>query len=150
MKNHITMGFAEPADIDEMIKLLEQLFEIEEDFHADYDKQRKGLEMIMNNSSSQLFIIKENGNVIGMCSIQELISTAEGGKSGLIEDLVIDKKYRGMGIGTQFMAFLVNYAKEKGYKRLQLLADRNNTPAINFYSKEKWNSTNLFALINKI
>jgi len=150
MSSKIEMGFAKPEEIEDMIVLVEQLFSIEKDFVSDSEKQRTGMKMIMEHPDNQLFVVRDNGRLIGMCSMQVLISTAEGGKSGLIEDLVIDNNYRQMGIGSKFMEFLVNYAKEKGYKRLQLLADRDNTPALNFYKKENWASTNLCGLMYKV
>ena len=40
-----------------------------------------------------------DGAVRGMCTVQLVISTAEGGLAGLVEDLVVDRTYRGQGIG---------------------------------------------------
>lgn len=147
MNSEITFGFAKPEDIDSMVILLDQLFEIEEDFESDPEKQKTGLRMILDHNASRLFVVKDGSRVVGMCSVQELISTAEGGKAGLIEDLVIDKNYRQQGLGSKFMKHLTDYAKESGYKRLQLLADKDNTPAINFYARENWKTTNLFGLM---
>jgi len=39
-----------------------------------------------------------------MCSIQILISTAEGGKVALLEDLVVAENFRNMGIGTKLLS----------------------------------------------
>ncbi len=81
-----------------------------------------------------------------MCSVQILISTAKGGKVGLVEDVVVSKNYQGHGVGRTLMSAIDNYAKELGLSRLQLLADTDNHPAIGFYTNMGWVHTNLICL----
>lgn len=42
--------------------------------------------------------------IVGMATIQTLISTAEGGRVGLVEDVVVDESFRGKGIGKLLLA----------------------------------------------
>jgi GNAT superfamily N-acetyltransferase len=84
--------------------------------------------------------------IIGMCSAQLLISTAEGGWKTLIEDVVVKEEYRGQGIGKKMLAFIADWAKSQGAKRLDLLADSYNTNGLKFYDKLQWKKTNLIAL----
>jgi GNAT superfamily N-acetyltransferase len=42
-----------------------------------------------------------------------------------------------------------DWARERGVKRLELLADRNNSPALEFYRKLNWQSTQLICLHKK-
>jgi len=87
--------------------------------------------------------------VVGMCSLQMLLSTAEGSPAGLLEDLVVSKSYRGHGIGGRLLAVMENRAIANGAKRLQLLADKKNSPALHFYGKRKWQQTQLICLRKK-
>jgi len=87
-----------------------------------------------------------DNKVLGMCTVQTLISTAEGGPVGLLEDLVVAAEFRHQGIGAKLLVEAVNWAECQGLKRLQLLADKNNLPALNFYQKQGWNSTQLVCL----
>jgi ribosomal protein S18 acetylase RimI-like enzyme len=87
-----------------------------------------------------------DNKVLGMCTVQTLISTAEGGPVGLLEDLIVATDFRNQGIGAKLLAEAVNWAECQGLKRLQLLADKNNLPALNFYQKQGWNSTQLACL----
>ncbi len=84
--------------------------------------------------------------VVGMCTIQTLISTAEGGQVGLLEDLVVAAGFRHQGIGSKLLAETVNWAECQGLKRLQLLADKNNLSALGFYKNQGWLSTELICL----
>ena len=99
----IVIDTAKKEDIEDMINLLKQLFEIEKDFTPNYEKQKRGLELLLDREDAVIFVARYNGKVVGMCSIQILISTAEGGKVGLLEDLVVDENFRGKGIGTELL-----------------------------------------------
>lgn len=87
-----------------------------------------------------------------MCSIQTLISTAEGGKVGILEDLIVDKDFREKSIGSKLLSEVEKYCKENNILRLTLLADKDNKGAVGFYNSKNWKFTNLIVLrkfINK-
>jgi GNAT superfamily N-acetyltransferase len=84
-----------------------------------------------------------------MASIQTLISTAEGGPVGLVEDVVVAKSWRGRGIGQNLLEALGDWARQHGLTRLQLLADRHNRNALDFYAKDGWQPTALICLRKK-
>lgn len=147
--NYIIRRAAIP-DISSMIRLLKILFSIETDFAFDELVQRKGLEMMLSDNTDCCLMVAEiNQQVIGMCTAQILVSTAEGGKVALIEDLVVEDAYRGHGLGKELLSAVEEWAMAQGVKRLQLLADRTNTPALNFYQKLNWKSTQLICLRKK-
>jgi GNAT superfamily N-acetyltransferase len=133
-------------DIDTMSMLLDQLFSIEQDFTPDYSKQRHGLEKLLAASDAYVVVAEDQGKVVGMATLQVLISTAEGGLCGLIEDVVVSESNRGRGIGQALMDHLIQWAHKKGLSRLQLLADRENQPALVFYQSHGWLATNMIAL----
>ncbi len=133
-------------DLEAMSGLLDQLFAIERDFKPDRAKQRKGLAMLLCNKTSVLLVARSEGTVVGMATMQELISTAEGGPVGLVEDVVVDQARRGQGIGRRLLLALEQEAQVRGWLRLQLLADLNNQPALAFYRQLNWQTTQLIAL----
>jgi ribosomal protein S18 acetylase RimI-like enzyme len=137
------------ADIDAMSMLLDQLFRIEQDFTPDKAKQRSGLELLLESPHAYLVVAVYRGEVVGMATLQLVISTAEGGYAGLIEDLVVSESHRGEGVGQEIMDHLTKWAADKGLSRLQLLADQDNRPALDFYHKQGWSMTRLIALRHK-
>ena len=84
-----------------------------------------------------------------MCSGQLTVSTSEGGLAVLVEDVIVNQVGRGRGVGRQLMESLGQWADSQGATRLQLLADRNNQPALEFYKKLGWQSTELICLRKK-
>ncbi|MEI7997756.1 MAG: GNAT family N-acetyltransferase [Methylococcaceae bacterium] len=139
---------AKLSDIPQLVLLLKALFAIEADFIFDQDKQSCGLGLLLNNDKDCILVAELlcESSVLGMCTIQTLISTAEGGRVGLLEDLVVAADFRHQGIGTELLAEAVKWAERQGLKRLQLLADKNNEAALSFYEKQGWKSTQLVCL----
>ena len=137
-------------DLASLVGLLSILFAAESDFAVDEAKQRGGLEMMFGDLNNRCVLAAElNGKVVGMCTAQLLVSTAEGGLSALIEDLVIDGGFRRRGIGRALLLAVESWSVEKGARRLELLADRNNTTALAFYEKMDWKYTQLVCLHKK-
>lgn len=140
------------SDVNELLGLLKDLFAIEEDFDFDASVQRQGLLALILSDCRELRCLKVaevDQKVIGMCSVQLLISTAEGGMAALVEDLVVNPSYRGRGVGSRLLRSIEQWAKENGASRLQLLADQNNFPALEFYEKQNWTRTQLICLRKK-
>ena len=145
----ITIRQAQTADIDTLLLLLQILFGIEEDFSFDKRRQQQGLTLMINNSRAVVLVAEENEIILGMCSGQLMISTAEGGSTVLVEDVVVLPGHRGRGVGRLLMDSISSWGKENHASRLQLLADRNNEPALGFYRKLDWQSTELICLRKK-
>ncbi len=136
---------ATPADIPQMCDLLSELFSIESDFSPDRRRQAKGLNLLLDDASgsSALFIAEEDGEIVGMCSVQTLVSTAEGGPVAMLEDVIVRKERRRKGIGKMLLSKVVRWCAGKNISRLQLLRDVDNEPALKFYAGNGWTGTNL-------
>jgi len=144
----ITIRGAEPSDTDGLVALLRVLFTLEEDFSYNERVQRRGMALLISRQGPerQVFVAEKGGRVAGMCSIQTLISTAEGGLVGQVEDVIVGDGCRGNGIGNVLMDAVDGWAREKGLKRLQLLAEKGNTQALKFYRSRGWEITNLICV----
>jgi len=134
------------SDIPAMVNLLSELFAIEVDFQINIEKQQRGLQMLMDSRNAAVFVAESNEQIIGMCSLQILISTSQGSKVGLIEDVVVTKNWRGQGVGRELLEAAKIWGRTRGLTRLQLLADKFNQRALNFYQKEYWQPTRLVSL----
>lgn len=137
---------ARQEDLEQLVGLLRLLFTIEEDFSFDAAKQQQGLALLLNNDRGCVLAAEADGRVVGMCTGQLVISTAEGGPAVLVEDVVVAPPHRGQGIGRALMNGLIDWAGAQGATRLQLLADKNNPPALGFYDRLGWQTTALICL----
>lgn len=137
---------AKRQDIDDMLLLLQQLFGIEEDFQFDAVRQSRGLELLLDSSNGIIMVAEEQGSVIAMGTAQLVISTSEGRPSLLIEDVVVKPSWHKQGIGSKILQKLGDWGANKGARRMQLLADQTNSPALNFYHQQGWQQTLLICL----
>lgn len=143
------MHFITPAtseDIPVMVNLLQQLFSIEQDFVPNAEKQQRGLELLLENPLATILVAKTaEQQVIGMCSVQRVVSTAQGSFAAWIEDVIVAENFRHQGVATELLAAATTWAKQHGVTRLQLLVDTQNLPAMQFYERLGWRTTQLSA-----
>jgi GNAT superfamily N-acetyltransferase len=147
MKKLTEITPARATDIPGMLALLAELFSIEKDFRPDPVLQRRGLELLLVRPDSAHAVVARSytGAVLGMATAQLVISTAEGGPSAWIEDVVVAAGYRGKGIGRGLLGAVLGWAKDRGATRAQLLADSDNVVALAFYDRLGWRPTRLGA-----
>jgi GNAT superfamily N-acetyltransferase len=139
---------ARADDIPPMCDLLAELFSVESDFSPDRQKQTQGLNLLLGDTagSSAVFVAECAGEIMGMCSVQTLISTVEGGPAGLLEDVIVGKQHRGKGIGKRLLSEVVAWCARKNISRLQLLRDADNVDALKFYHTNGWCNTKLLCM----
>ena len=134
-------------DLDDMVLLLKELFSIEKDFEFNRVKHENGLRRILESDKRcKLFVYEYDNKAIAMCSVQLLISTAEGEYSAVIEDVVVNKNHHGEGVGKKLIDSAEKWAMEKGATRVTLLADMDNSNALGFYDRLDIKRTNMICL----
>src|SRR5712671_6632808 len=106
-----------------MVELLGQLFEQEAEFSPDAAKL------------GRLFVAKDGPKVVAMASMLYTVSTAEGGRAALFEDLVVRPDYRKQGIGARLLEYVIEQARAEGILRLTLLTDMQNEQAQALYRR---------------
>jgi GNAT superfamily N-acetyltransferase len=116
-----TLGSAARSDIPRLVELLGLLFSQEREFTPDPEKQGEALEAILaDRTRGRIFVARVGNEVVGMASLLYTISTAEGGKAALFEDLIVDPKHRGKGIGSQLIEYVIQQARAEGVLRITL------------------------------
>jgi len=138
--NEITL--AQPADIPEMVQLLDELFSQDIEFVPNHEKQQRGLELIVNNPEmGEILVLKNDGSIIGMVSLLYSISTALGGKVTILEDMIITKEFQSKGLGSKLLGAAIDFASDRGCMRITLLTDYDNEIAQAFYRKFGFNKS---------
>jgi GNAT superfamily N-acetyltransferase len=123
-------------DVPQMVELLGHLFAQEAEFNPDAAKQDAALRMILADpKAGRLYVAKDGNRVVAMASMLFTISTAEGGKAALFEDLVVSQDHRKQGIGAKLLEYVISQARAEGVLRLTLLTDMQNERAQVLYRK---------------
>jgi GNAT superfamily N-acetyltransferase len=132
----IEFGTATTKELQQLVDLLGHLFAQEAEFHPDASKQKQALEAILSSpGTGKLFVAREGRRVVAMASLLYTISTAEGGKAALFEDLVVHPDERKRGIGEALLKYVIEQARAEGILRITLLTDMQNERAQAMYRR---------------
>jgi GNAT superfamily N-acetyltransferase len=132
----IEIDFANTADLPQLADLLAELFTLESDFKPEREKQLRGLRLILDNPElGRLFVLRNGEHVLGMANALITVSTAEGARVLLLEDVIVRAEQRGNGLGKRLVEHVLGWATAQGLTRVTLLADRENAAALDFYRK---------------
>ncbi|MCL5953630.1 MAG: GNAT family N-acetyltransferase [Nitrospirae bacterium] len=139
---------ARPEDLPALSNLLAELFSLETDFAVDRERQIRGLRMILDAPERGAVLVAREctGTVVGMVSIQLLVSTAAGGISGQIEDLVVEGGVRSRGLGSRLLREALAWGRARGSLRFQLSADLRNLSALSFYKLRGFRGSHMSVL----
>jgi GNAT superfamily N-acetyltransferase len=133
----INCRVAKIEDIKELCRLLNQLFSSEVEFLPDEKAQERGLKKIISDKSvGEIFVVQKDDEIVAMVTILYTVSTALGAKVAILEDMIVDKQYRGQDIGSTLIDFAIKNIKAKGCMRVTLLSDGDNFKAHKFYEKQ--------------
>ncbi len=123
-------------DIPQLCDLLTILFTQEADFQPDIARQSAGLRQIIERPEvGRILVLRDGSTLVGMVNLLYTISTACGGRVGILEDMIIQADRRGSGAGSTLLQGAIAFAQAKGCSRITLLTDHTNDPAIRFYKR---------------
>lgn len=132
----LVCGKARAAELPQLVELLALLFAQEAEFSPNTRKQEHALKMILDDPSlGTVYVARDGRTVLAMVSVLESVSTAEGGRAGLLEDMVVLPAARGKGVGKALLDHAIDRSREKGLLRLTLLTDSDNATARGLYAQ---------------
>jgi GNAT superfamily N-acetyltransferase len=131
-------------DLPQLTDLLFDLFTQEADFIPNRAKQMRGLRLILEQPNrGRIFVLRQNGLILGMINLLFTISTAEGGFVILLEDVIVHREHRGRGFGDKLLHHAIEYAKKKDFLRITLLTDRLNADGQRFFKAHGFNESHM-------
>ncbi len=134
-------------DLPELAELVMELFSKSKDFSPDRDVQQKGLQLILEQPNrGRIFVLRNNHRIFGMVNLLFTISTARGGFVILMEDVIIHPDHRGQGYGSMLLKHVVEFAKQKNFKRITLLTDKISEESQEFFSKNGFEHSNMIPM----
>lgn len=140
----------EPATIEDLPALTGLVMDLmarSEDFFPDQALQEHGLRLILEQPSrGRIFVVRNNERIFGMVNLLFTISTARGGFVILMEDVVIHPDHRNQGYGAMLVDYVVDFAKQKNFKRITLLTDKIGADSQEFFKKHGFEYSNMIPM----
>lgn len=134
------------ADIPQLCLLLDTLFSQEAEFKPNSQLQALGLGAIIEGDGiGDILVAKQSGQIIGMVNLLYTVSTALGSRVAILEDMVIAPQHRGLGVGSALLKHAIDFARQKGCKRITLLTDNDNEAAHHFYQQHGFTESSMQA-----
>jgi GNAT superfamily N-acetyltransferase len=140
----------EPATLEDLPALTELVMDLlsrSEDFTPDQATQERGLRLILEQPNrGRIFVVRNKNKLFGMVNLLFTISTARGGFVILMEDVVIHPDHRGQGYGRMLVDYVVDFARQKNFKRITLLTDRMSAESQEFFKKQGFEYSNMIPM----
>ena len=92
-------------------------------------------EFFDNHEMGKIWLILLENETIGYATLTYGFSFEYNGLNGTLDEMYIDDPYRGKGIGSETIDFIVEESKQLSLKALHLEVEKHNEPAINLYNK---------------
>jgi len=116
-------------DIEAVHPLLEQLMP------AELNRRRTAWSEAVKNEGYAAWVAEEDGTPVGFIDLFLFPDVAHGSEIGLINNLVVDTRFRGRGFGESLLREAIHHCQQQGVAELHVWTDPDNTPAIELYKK---------------
>jgi len=90
---------------------------------------------LLSDASSHFLVAEIEGVIVGFINFTTRKTVLHRGPSGLIDELVITKSYRGKGIGKRLLSAAIEKCKQLGCCEIEVSTEKLNTKAREFYKK---------------
>ena len=124
---------AAEKDIPSVLSLYAQL-EPNRESTVSISKAAEIFRIIESYPNYHIYIAEHDGEVIGTFSLAIMDNLAHfGARSGLIEDVVVDEKQRGKGIGKEMMQYAMELCRQNFCYKASLSSNLKRESAHRFY-----------------
>jgi GNAT superfamily N-acetyltransferase len=138
-----------PATLDdeeEALYLLEQLFDPPGRVPPDYTRERSSTAFRwgVEQPNADILLAFDGDHAVGLASVYADIQSLGFGPKCWLQDMVVDKERRSMGIGGLLMAAAEDWARARGLTHIELSSNSARVDAHRFYERQGFGRANAF------
>ena len=136
MAHTISILEAIEADLPAMETLLVELINTLEDSEGfDPQRLRQNCRLLINRADCHLLVAKIKEAVVGLINFNTRQTATTPGLTGLIDELIVTKSYRGQGIGRRLISAAIDKCRQLGCRELEVSTEKADTKAREFYKR---------------
>jgi len=115
------------SDLESIHRLLEQLMP------AELEHRQVIWNKALSDEGYAAWIAEVDGEPAGFVDLFIFPDIAHGGTIGLINNLVVDERFRGQGLGGSLLRAAIQLCAQRGGLEMHVWTDFDNAPAIGLY-----------------
>ena len=137
---------ATPADEEDALDLLEQLFEPPGNVPPDYTRGRAStaFRWAVERPDADVLLAFDGNKAIGLTSVYADIQSLGFGPKCWLQDMVVDKERRSEGIGGLLMSAAEDWARGQGLTHIELSSNSARVDAHRFYERQGFGRATAF------
>jgi len=93
----------------------------------------KNCQNLLSEANSYILVAEIEGVVVGFINFTTRKTILHRGLSGLIDELIIAKDYRGKGLGKQLLSSAIEKSRQLGCCEVEVSTEKTNIKAREFY-----------------
>jgi len=106
----------------------------EQHLNTSFDDYRRVFAEISSHPGRELLVAEYDSEVVGTVALFIIPNLSHGATPyALVENLVVNHKYRRKGIGKKLMEYTISRAKQEGCHRIELVSDKKRDEAHRLY-----------------
>jgi GNAT superfamily N-acetyltransferase len=154
-KMEIIIKKANAKDVDAVVSLINEydIYEKKLDKNVEIEKKSDLKKAFLEDLETKraYYYIASIQNSAGGLIIYSIYRSGKA-KWAVLQDLIINEKYRGFGIGKKLVSFVIKKVKIMGCKRIKSFVRFNNKKALGFWKKQgfKTDANKGYSIIKQI
>jgi ribosomal protein S18 acetylase RimI-like enzyme len=127
---------ATEADLPDVEALLIELINTQDNPQGfSTQRLRENCRLLIKRADSCLLVAKIGETVVGLISFSLRHTATAPEMTGLIDELIVSRDYRGQGIGRRLVSAVVNRCRQLGCCELEVSTEKANANAREFYKR---------------
>jgi ribosomal protein S18 acetylase RimI-like enzyme len=136
VSDDISIEIATEADLPLIKPLLLELLEAMENKEGfDVKGSLENCRNLIKDPASHILLAKDKDAVVGFVNFTTRKTMMHPGLSGLIDELIVSKNYRGLGIGKNLLLAAIEKCRELGCCEVEVSTEKSNAHAREFYRR---------------
>jgi len=136
MIKDITVELATEADLPSIKPLLLELMDVMDNTEGfDVEQSFENCGVLIKDPAHHMLVAKDKDTVVGFVNFTTRKTIMHPRPSGLIDELIVSRSYRGLGIGKQLLLAAIQKCRELECCEVEVSTEKSNTKAREFYQR---------------
>jgi len=107
-----------------------------ESFEDNSQAYEQAFAEIDGDPNNMIYVAEDDGRVIGCLQVTFIANLSfKGGRRALVEAVRVADSHQGQGLGKRLMEYVIDLARQRGCRLVQLTSNKDRADAIRFYEQ---------------